>query len=54
MTAKQLARAAPPVFPLPHHRALGDSYGRLYRYEQGEQRVCKGWWPSLYMVPGIG
>lgn len=40
------ARAAPPVFPLPHHSPLGDKRGRFRRYEVGEQRVCKGWWPT--------
>jgi hypothetical protein len=42
-----MTRAAPPVFPFPYHRALGDRNNRMYAFKQGEQRIMKGWWPRL-------
>ncbi len=29
-TEQSMPRAAPAVWPMPHHRAMGDSLGRLY------------------------
>lgn len=39
------ARAAPPVFPLPHHDDQSHPRHRGYGHKERPQRVCKGWWP---------